>query len=512
MKFYLLTFFTALLCLSGCKDIADLEDVEIQSTEAEFAIPLFKADFTLQKLLDNFGELALITVEPNGCIRLTYEGEVLREGAEIITEAINDVLPLGLPIPLTENETVLPFSIPAEYEFDFIRLKAGGLVYGFELPEEDTIDLVMTFPNFLTDGEPIVFNIQANGGAPFYTNAFNPFDLEGAVIAPDEDGAIRVLYTATDQNGEDYELETLVFTISANLQFDYLEGYLGEEVFDSTPGEIVIDFFDDFIRGDVYFEDPTITMTITNSFGIPVNTKAEYFEVVTIENDTLPLESTEIGEDLEISFNYPELDEVGVAKTTVYTFNNQNSNIAEILGSGPALIRYDVDAVPNPNQNTDIRGFISCESEYFVDIKAELPIFGRADNFGATDTFDLDFSGYDAVKSAEFKIVTENELPLDMTMQIYFATEDGQVTDSLFNEPTTLIASPETDADGISIGVSKEEFFSTLDADRFRRIADEARKIVTFTSFSTTDNGTVPVKVLADQEVQLRMGMKLVRE
>ncbi|MGK0366424.1 MAG: hypothetical protein ACI85O_003497 [Saprospiraceae bacterium] len=516
MKFYIFSFLAIISLATSCKNIDDLDGIEIVSTNSEFAVPLLSANFTLQKLLENFGELAEITIEPDGCIRLTYEGEVLREGADIITSAINDVLPLGFPIPVTENELILPFSVPSEYEFDFIRLKEGGLVYLFTLQSDDEVNLTMTFPNFLLNGAPVEYNLSAVGGQASYSNLLAPTNLAGAVISPEEDGTLRVLYTATDADGNDFQFgsggRNLAFTILDNLQFDYLEGYLGEEVFDSSPGEIVIDFFDEFIRGDVWFQDPTLTMTIENSFGMPVGSQADYFEVITIDGEVLPLRSDELGPDLQLDFNYPALDEVGESKETVYVFNKDNSNIDSILGSSPAIIRYDVNALPNPGQDTDLRGFISCESEYIVKIKADLPVYGRATDFGAQDTFDLNFNDYEGIKSVEFKIITENELPLDIDMQIYFVKDDNSIVDSLFTEMTTVIASSEIDAAGNSISSSKEEIFVPVDAERFQKISSEANKVFVSTSFSTTDNGTIPVKVLSDQQVQVRMGMKLVRE
>lgn len=517
MKFHIFPFLAIILLAMSCQKVSNLNELEIVSSDAEFAVPLLSAEFSLQTVLDNFGELAEITIEPDGCIRLTYEGEILREGAEIITSAINDVLPLGFPVPVTENELVLPFSIPAEYEFDFIRLKEGGLIYAFTLEPDDEINLTLTFPNFLLNGEPVEYNVSAVGGQPFYGNTLAPTNLAGAVIDPEDDGTLRVLYTATNADGSDFQFgsgaRNLGFTIQNNLQFDYLEGYLGEEVFDNeTPGEIVIDFFDDFLRGDVWFQDPSITMTIDNSFGMPVSSQAEYFEVVTINGEVLPLRSDELGPNLELDFNYPALSEVGESKQTVYVFNKDNSNIDSILGSSPAIIRYDVNALPNPDQDTGLRGFISCESEYSVKLKADLPIYGRANKFGAQDTFDLNFNDYNDIKSAEFKIVTENELPLDIDMQVYFVKSDNSIVDSLFSEMTTIIGSSDIDGEGNAIGSNKEETFAPMGEDRFRKIATEARKVLVSTSFSTTDNGTVPVKVLADQKIQVRMGMKLVRE
>lgn len=516
MKFYIFSFLAVILFATSCQKVSNLNDIEIVSSDAEFAVPLLTAEFTLEQILGNFGDLAEMTIEPDGCIRLTYEGEVLREGAEIITSAINEVLPLGFPVPITENELTLPFSIPSEYEFDFIRLKEGGLIYAFTLEPDDEIDLTLTFPNFLLNGEPLEYMVSAVGGQPFYGNSLAPTDLAGAVIAPEEDGSLRVLYTATNADGSDFQFgnggRNLGFTIQDDLQFDYLEGYLGEEEFDSSPGVIVIDFFDDFIRGDVWFQDPSVTMTIQNSFGMPVGSRAEYFDVVNIDGEVLPLRSDELGPNLELDFNFPALDEVGELKETVYVFNKDNSNIDSILGTGPTMINFDVNAVPNPDQNTDLRGFISCESEYIVKIKADLPIYGRANDFGAQDTFDLNFNSYKDIKSAEFKIVTENELPLDIGMQIYFVKNNNTIVDSLFGETTTLIGSPDIDGEGNSIGSNREEILVPVDAERFQILSTEAKKVLVSTFFSTTDNGEVPVKPLANQKVEVRMGMKLVRE
>lgn len=507
----IIPFFAALLLFCGCNKVSQLNDIEVVETNPEFALPLLNANFTFQSMVESLGDLATVTIEPDGCIRLTYEGEVLREGADVITNAINESLPLGIPVIVASDTMTLPFNVPGEYEFDIIRLKQGTLLSALNnVSSYGNLTVQVIYPNFSKDGAPIIHTFQTDGGNTYGEST----DLADATINPEEDGTLKVIYTAVDSDGNNVTLPSNVFfNILDDLQFAYLEGYLGEEVFDSTPGDITIDFFDDIVGGNVYFADPTITMTVTSSFGIPVSSKAEYFDVININGDTLALQSDELGEDLSVNFNYPALDEVGETKETVYIFNKDNSNIAEIIGSGPRLIRYDIDALPNPDQNTALRGFISCESEYFVHMKADLPIYGYASDFNANQKFDLNFGGYENVKSAEFKIITENELPIDIDMQLYFLNVDGAIVDSLFNEATKVFASPNIDETGVTTGSAEQTLIVPIEANRFRTIADNAKQAEVKSSFSTNDyENETAVKVKADQKMGVRIGLKIVTQ
>jgi hypothetical protein len=290
------------------------------------------------------------------------------------------------------------------------------------------------------------------------------------------------------------------------VEFTYAEGYFGNQLHDGERDTILIEFFESWTQGDVYFEDPKIFVNVFNSFGVPTRSIVNVFDIYTATGDVLPLQADAIEDGID--FDYPELGEEGQERITEFTFTKDNSNIAEVLGSKPVALDYDVDAITNPDNETAIRGFITDSSRYSVQVEVELPIFGRASGFVAIDTIDLNFGTLDNVESVEFKVVSDNALPVNVDMQAYFMDPMDVVLDSLFDMPTALIEAAPADSEGETTGTTTSEYIIPVDAQRFDLLRASDRLILNV-AFSTTNEGTQSVKIYADQAVEIRMGMKV---
>ena len=210
------------------------------------------------------------------------------------------------------------------------------------------------------------------------------------------------------------------------------------------------------------------------------------FDIFTVRGEVLPLES----EFLEngIDFPYPGLDEIGVVKTEPFELTKENSNIDVVLGSGPIAIDYDVNAFTNPDSLTDIRGFITDSSYYKVRVDVELPLYARAANFLAQDSIDLDLSDFDGADYAEFKLVSENGLPLDVDVQAYFLDVNGAVIDSLLDDRQRLVEGAPVDEDGNALEANTTTTFVGISEERFAKIK-AANKILLNAVFSTVNDG-----------------------
>jgi hypothetical protein len=138
----------------------------------------------------------------------------------------------------------------------------------------------------------------------------------------------------------------------------------------------------------------------------------------------------------------------------------------------------------------------------------ELPLFGRASDFVASDTFDLDFTTYEDVDNAEFKLVADNRLPLNVDIQGYFLDEGGVVLDSLLDERERVVAAAPVDQAGIASGTVQKITYAPFEGDRFDRIRGATRLLLS-ASFSTVQGGEVSVRPLAEQDVRIRLGVKL---
>lgn len=502
-KNYLFILLAAILGFAGCKQIDELEGIDRIDYNAQYAIPLVNTKVSIQDILEDFEEDASLIIDPDGQIRFHYRGDVLSQTSDDIFAAINAAL--GFPIELTEHRMPLPIQLPNDMDIDRMDLKKGRLTYGFRNPNEEPISVTLRFPEVTKNGNVLSFQFNmpawsGSGEFPLASNIIAPASLEGYRIVPVND-SIYIEYEALLSNGENVEIPAVL--VLEDIEIGYAEGYLGNELHEGGRDTIEIDFFENYLQGNIYFADPRISFNIENSFGIPTRSVVHTFEVITVNDDILQLESPHI--DNGIDFPYPTIEEVGETKYKTFDFTKDNSNIDVVLGSGPIAIDYDVDALTNPDSLTSIRGFITDSSYYKVQVEVDLPLYGQAIDFIARDTFELNFSDYTDVTSAEFKLVTENALPMGVDIQGYFMDENGTVLDSLLDSQQRAIAAAPVDSEGYASTSVEQITFAPFPAERFEKIRNSVRLLIV-AGFSTYNDGEVSVRILATQEVTVKLG------
>ena len=495
-----------LFLIGGCNQFNELEEISKVDYQAEYAIPIVNTTIALEDLLTKLDERTTLVVDPDGLVRLQYSGEVLTQTSADVFAEINETIANVPLIPIISKHQPLPFSSPNGLQMDRLDLKGGKFMYSAQNDHPFPVQFTISSQQVTKNGEPLSMGgtiqpYEGTGSKPNLTNFFLPEDLADYQILPEND-SVYIDYTAIGPNGFHVNLSSVFIRIQ-DLDFYYVEGYLGNQIYEGGRDTIIIDFFDQYVQGDVYFSEPKITVNVENSFGIPTRSVFEVFDVFTVRDQILPIESTFIDEG--INFPYPTLIEIGQTKESDFTFTKQNSNIDEVLGAGPVAIDYEVNALTNPDQLTDIRGFITDSSYYTVRLDVDLPLYGQASNFIATDTFVLDFSTYQSVKAAEFKFVTENGLPLSVDIQGYFMDENGLILDSLLQQQERVVAAAPVDNGGIVTNSVEEIKYIDVPADRFAQIRS-AKKLLLLASFSTLNNGEVPVKILSGQSTDIRLG------
>ncbi|MEZ4957873.1 MAG: hypothetical protein R2825_30220 [Saprospiraceae bacterium] len=506
-------FAVSVLLLAASCQTDELANSSIVSGEAEFAIPLGKSTTTVEELLDGFDENTVVEIGADNIIHLIYTGDVLTQyAAEYLQDAALSI-PKYIPI-VDSNHMVLPFSSPEVLEVDKAIYKTGTVSVGVQSTDYvGPVKLQVSLPQVFKNGVPFViettFQSPLTGPIAGFGQELpnTAVDMAGYELIP-ENGQIEVEYLAITDNGAgDTILLDVVALISVDIYFSYFEGYLGNEVFNGGRDTIQIDFFENWTQGDVFFEDPVITINIVNSFGVPTRSVIDTFDILTADQQRIPLRSEYISTVNGIDFPYPLIE--GDSATLTFDFDKSNSNIDTVLSSRPIALDYKVDARMNPDTNATLRGFISEESFYKIQVEVDLPLHGRASGFGVTDEFNIDLSGYGDVLEAEFKVVAENETPLDIVGQAYFLDGTGAILDSLFDAgASTIVGAALVDLDGNVISPTTEISFATFDAARFDSVR-VAEKIFIEAFFSTTNEGQQSVKALAGQQAEIRMGLKL---
>lgn len=509
VQFFILVTITSLFV--SCNKFDELDDINTVNYEAEYALPLIDTELSLQDILLKIEENSSVQIDPDGLIRFMYSGDVISKDSDEVFAAVNETIASVPVIPLASKRQALPFSSPDGLDMDRLDLKGGSFVYAFNNDNSEKVNVSLDLPTVTKDGEPLAFEATINGYSgsgdlPVYSTLFVPTDLTGYTIVPEGDGNIYVEYEAITESGDTVEALPFIAITINDLEFEYAEGYLGNQVYEGGRDTIIIDFFENWIQGDVWFEEPKITFNFENSFGVPTRSVVNVFDIFTADGQVLPLQSDNLEDGID--FPYPGLDEIGVVKNEFFVFTKENSNIDTVLGSKPIAIDYDVNAITNPDSLTDIRGFITDSSYYKVRVDVELPLHARASDFLAQDTIDINLADFDEADYAEFKLISDNSLPLNVDVQAYFLDANGEIIDSLLDDRQRLVQGAPIDGEGNALEPVETITIIPFSAERFAKIR-AANKILLNAVFGTVSNGEVSVKIKNDQAIKIRLGAKL---
>jgi hypothetical protein len=281
-----------------------------------------------------------------------------------------------------------------------------------------------------------------------------------------------------------------------------MEGYLGQAVYPGGRDTVEVDFFDNYLEGDIFFEDPTITMTLVNTFGVPALAQVTVLNVIDVNGDVIPITGDAVDEGFY--FNFPTVP--GDTAFTTFVFDNTNSNIADVLSARPVALDYEVDALVNPDADTDIIGFLTDDAAYQAKVDVELPLYGNASDFTVRDTFPIDLMDrYQDVVGLDFRLTTRNGLPLAIELQGTFLDANGNALADLNNGAIQLLQAASVDAEGNTTATAEETNDITFEGERLEAIRNAANLVITL-DISTTDGGTPFVRVTDNQMLQVLLG------
>lgn len=488
-------FIGLVLLWSGCKKF-NADGVSVDNWSPDVAAPLFTTSVTVEDLLESYKEEgASIEEDMSGRLTLVYTNE----GYSVDLAELFEVIP-NIEFPLPDNVFPFPYELPNNIDIHFINIKSGIINYEILSPFFQQLNVTLRIPQIAKDG--IIFEetfpvgfLQNNGS----------FDVSDYVLTPTND-TLFLEYEAYDaSNGDTMDLDGLVGLEFLDLKHSYAQGYLGMGTYETPRDTIEVDFFDYFSSGTVFFEEPSLEVKIRNSFGFPVRMLFNILQAETSDGNVIPLANAQLADGID--FNYPTLSEVGQTKETSFVIDQNNSNLENMIGQPIRYLDYEVEPVANPLGDTSIIGFLTDTSAFSVDVELQLPLYGRAQNFAFTDTFDVDFSELDFVNSATLKLVTENGFPMDVYMQLAFLDEDGVVIDEILNPFNHVMTAAPVDGDGRTISTSRKETFAPIEDLRFRALRNQAKFVVLQGKFSTTMEGTESIRVYKDYEVTAKLGI-----
>lgn len=516
------------LIVGGCY-LQDLDKVKGGEIYPKLTLPIANSTFGLVEFLEKNETAAdYVGVDDRGVIFFQYEDSIATPGIDddiqIPDQVFQEFFSLNLAqvnlinasrgtpgYEFTTPPIVYDFTVDSDDgdELDSLLTNGGILrvVLNADFPADGELDI--RFPGITENGVVVERNYPLNYNGITSLNVNDIIDFDGLKIDFTNGGTtvndfkFEIVLTLNDIT-EDVSVAN---SLSMSVQFEDLEigslfGKIGTRTVDSDPAIIDLEVFQNLNSGNLFLDEPSITLSIINSFGIPsvVDLKIRGIQ----DGDTVDLSELP-----PFQIGAPTIEQIGESVTSSETIDETNSNLPQFLSSLPSKLEVDFDAVLNPSGATS-QNFVLDESEIDVQLRLEVPLVGRFQELIASDT--VDFNGEDILQDLESILVqtrTINELPFDLDLQIFFIDAQGNVVDQLFDNGSQLLISGEVDDNGDVISSSESVLRTTINEAKAERLENAVSAIIS-TSISTFNNGAQSVKITESQQVTIKLGIEAV--
>lgn len=387
------------------------------------------SDIRFKKAIFKSSEMVLGAIDLN--IPLRFANGTLLEKAGL------DNVKISVDIPGLRDDELLRIT--------FLSITENGIPISFILGNQKLEEELTNVEMDLTEATP----------------PFNILRTQIELLFLDSSEDIEVIF--------DTPIDGTIFM--TDMDYGYQEGYVG--FFDDVFKEkIDLDFFDRIRSGSIEFDDPRISVAISNGLGsqLVIEDDGKGLYIRGANNRLFPGDTVSIGDALD-GFTLPSALSQGNPQSGKFILDKVNEpNFGSFLALFPTFLEVRMP-MKGGTEAIDFDQFIYDTDEIGLDIELELPMFVAADKLIITDTSEYTFeTGSETyeIQSAKFNSSLKNYFPLELTLQIYFLDSAQNVLDSLFDE-FKVIDPAVIGEDGrvrdpliteISTVVAKDEFIS----------------------------------------------------
>ncbi len=473
-------------CIKEFEDTIDeLSSIKGVTTNPTVAAPLINTSVSLSDLLNDLSGDLDVTTGPDGKIILKFSGADSVEEKQYVTlPGINFSVDAIMPpteIPNFEstgkfnqsiaNEINVNVSGNQRLERALIRQGTLNLNVGSSFKHNTVVKI--SYPGITKNGIAYTdsFVFVYNGSTP--PNINRNIDLSGYEIDFTKNGTTYNVFayelgldiTRNPANGVALT-DKISFIQGLNVsQYKRLEGYFGKFDITELRSTSELGLFDDKLEGNVYIENPSIKLKVTNSFGLPITAKITDIYVLSGTGVRTPI----IIDLFKDTFSLEYTANIDQSKITEYIIDKTNSNIDEVLNAAPQTIIYQVlftanaDDIPRANvlyDNTTVK--LETILDLPVDVKILTYAIESDGDFELGETLsDLDSNGV-TVNWAEVVSDFVNGIPLNATVQVYVDDSvTNTVIDSIF-KPAYLLTAATVDAQGEVLQPTKAVVTNTI--------------------------------------------------
>ena len=288
-----------------------------------------------------------------------------------------------------------------------------------------------------------------------------------------------------------------------NLQFGHIKGFFGTQMISIDNGSVplAVEFLENF-DGSITFAEPSISMDITNSIGLPIQ---------------LALDFDSYSDGTASSLNGPDYvlpypTTLGDTETGTLTYDNTNSQITDVFTLPKDSIVYG--GAVNVNHDTTTFGtdnFVTNTGAISGDLLMELPFTITATGLAFGDTLAQDLKLTDGIDSSlsvenlKLFMSTTTTLPLDASINLKFYDASWN---EIHMETVDLLVSGIPNANGIVTSPSVSDVEIDLSGTALEAVLN-AKAVIAEATMDTYNGGSDPVKLRTDATIGISLGVQL---
>jgi hypothetical protein len=519
-----------LLIIQSCvKDNFDLNKLEKTTWNPNLAIPLVYSSLSLQNILLKTNSNGLIIQNDSNFCTLVYNNTLLSIRADSLIQLPNQQYPsysasltsaeistLGSAnsVTVSYSQTVTFNSGTNNPKIDTIIFKAGSLDILLNSDFQYSGQIVITIPSATKNGiafsETLPFTYSGTTPVTAAANDSLAGYLFDMTVGGTTTNEFVVNYTVTLSGTGTPPTTSDMISISGslnNIQFDKIFGYLGQlSLFPALNKDtIAISIFKNYTgNGTFTLVNPSVKVTISNSYGVPINASLPLLEGFNPPFNSYPL----TGVPNPIPILSPNYSQIGQTLTDSFTLTKTNSNMLSIINNYPKFFIFSASALTNPGGPTS--NFVIDTSRCKIATEVDLPLYGTASNFTLIDTVQFSPGQFitSNIESALFRIYTLNGFPIDVNMQIYFTDSTYHALDSLVIPNQLILKSGVLNNAGIVVSSTPNTYTTTITKTRLTNLT-KAKYLLIKDTESTTNGGKTNVKIYSTYQLNVQIGMQV---
>lgn len=460
-------------CFDSNYDFNNISD-EIELTPG-VAVPLAYGSLTLEDILNEVDTGDFVKGFPeDSLLYIVYTKNLVSYNAsEVIDIPDQDFLQIFIDsdvataslLPVPPGETA-SFTKEKKGEFTFTNgeiidsanVRTLRMLIDVNSSFHHTGQLIIYSNNVFVDGKPFSKAIQISSAAGNFSYSLDTALTNVKIILDNSNPDTTFLplefnLELINSGAPVLPSEKCNITMSfRQIKFSSIFGYLGEYNILVNNGQLDVSVFNETVQGgSLKFFDPRIALTVDNSYGIPVQINLTGTNVVSTINNGLVTPITFNGVN-PFDIAAPDLAHFGESVHTDLPINKDNSNIKEAMETSPNHLNYTASAITNAQGRSGPYNFVTDSSTMDLGVEVVLPLWVKAEGFSLQDTVDFDFekevgTNTDMIDYFRLSLTTDNGIPVETKIQVYFLDINKVVIDSLFRDTDVFLDPAEVGAD-----------------------------------------------------------------